>query len=147
MLNNITIMGRLTKDPELRYTQSGTAVTSFTLAVERDYSGKDSEKQVDFIDCLAWRNTAEFVTKYFSKGRMVVAAGRLQTRTWEDKNGSKHKAVEIVAENVYFGDSKKESDGGGYQSQYRAAPPASSAPSSGYDGFTELDGSDDELPF
>lgn len=147
MLNNVTIMGRLTKDPELRYTTSGTAVTSFTLAVERDYSGKESEKQVDFIDCLAWRNTAEFVTKYFSKGRMVVAAGRLQTRTWEDKNGSKHKAVEIVAENVYFGDSKKESDGSGYQSQYRAAPQASAAPSSGYDGFTELDGSDDELPF
>ncbi len=147
MLNNITIMGRLTKDPELRYTQSGTAVTSFTLAVERDYSGKDSEKQVDFIDFLAWRNTAEFLTKYFSKGRMVVVAGRLQTRFWEDKNGTKHKAVEVVAENVYFGDSKKESDGSGYQSQYHTAPHAGAAPSSGYDGFTELDGSDDELPF
>jgi single-strand DNA-binding protein len=147
MLNNITIMGRLTKDPELRYTQSGTAVTSFTLAVERDYSGKDSEKQVDFIDFLAWRNTAEFLTKYFSKGRMVVVAGRLQTRFWEDKNGTKHKAVEVVAENVYFGDSKKESDGSGYQSQYHTAPQAGNAPSSGYDGFTELDGSDDELPF
>lgn len=147
MLNNITIMGRLTKDPELRYTQNGTAVTSFTLAVERDYSGKDSEKQVDFIDCLAWRHTAEFLAKYFSKGRMVVAAGRLQVRFWEDNQGKKRKAVEVVAENVYFGDSKKESDGGGYQSQYNTASQTSNAPSSVYDGFTELDGEDDELPF
>lgn len=147
MLNNITIMGRLTKDPELRYTQNGTAVTSFTLAVERDYSGKDSEKQVDFIDCLAWRHTAEFLAKYFSRGRMVVAAGRLQVRLWEDKNGNKRKAVEVVAENVYFGDSKKESDGSGYQSQYNTTSQASNAPSSVYDGFTELDGEDDELPF
>ncbi len=147
MLNNITLMGRLTKDPELRYTQSNTAVTSFTLAVERDYSGKDSEKQVDFIDFIAWRHTAEFLSKYFSKGRMVVAVGRLQTRMWEDKNGNKRKAVEVVAENVYFGDSKKESDGGGYQSQYNTTSQAGNAPSSVYDGFTEIDGEDDELPF
>ena len=147
MLNNITLMGRLTKDPELRYTQNGTAVTSFTLAVERDYSGKDSEKQVDFIDCLAWRHTAEFLAKYFSKGRMVVASGRLQVRPWEDKNGNKRKAVEVVAENVYFGDSKKESDGSGYQSQYNTTSQAGNAPSSAYDGFTELDGDDDDLPF
>ena len=147
MLNNITIMGRLTKDPELRYTQSGTAVTSFTLAVERDYSGKESEKQVDFIDCLAWRHTAEFLSKYFSKGRMVVAAGRLQVRHWEDKNGGNRKAVEVVAENVYFGDSKKENDGGGYQAQYSSAPQRGTPPSSIPDGFTELDEDDDDLPF
>jgi len=147
MLNNITIMGRLTKDPELRYTQNGTAVTSFSLAVERDYSGKDSEKQVDFIECLAWRHTAEFLAKYFSKGRMVVASGRLQVRPWEDKNGNKRKTVEVVAENVYFGDSKKESDGGGYQSQYNSTSQKGDAPSSGYDGFTEIDGDDDDLPF
>ncbi len=147
MLNNITIMGRLTKDPELRYTQSGTAVTSFTLAVERDYSGKESEKQVDFIDCLAWRHTAEFLSKYFSKGRMVVAAGRLQVRNWEDKNGNNRKSTEVVAENVYFGDSKKENDGGGYQTQYSSTPQRSASPSSIPDGFTELDEDDDDLPF
>lgn len=147
MLNNVTIMGRLTKDPELRFTQNGTAVASFSLAVERDYSGKDSEKQVDFIDCIAWRHTAEFLAKYFSKGRMVVAAGRLQVRFWEDNQGKKRKAVEVVVENVYFGDSKKENDGSGYQSQYNTAPQAGNAPSSVYDGFTELDEVDDDLPF
>jgi len=149
MLNKVVIMGRLTKDPELRYTTTGTPVTSFTLAVERDYSDKDGEKQTDFIDCIAWRHTAEFLSKYFSKGRMVVAAGRLQIRFWEDSEGRKRKIVEVVAENVYFGDSKKDTDSsGGYQSQYSNYGTSTPGSSSGYsdfgDGFEEID---DELPF
>ena len=104
MLNHITIMGRMVRDPEQRRTQSGKAVTSFTLAVDRDFA----KGEADFIDCVAWNNTAEFVSNYFSKGRMAVVSGRLQMRNWEDKNGSKRTSAEVVAENVYFGDSKKE---------------------------------------
>ena len=112
MLNHIVIMGRLTRDVELRRTGSGIAVASFTLAVDRDYSGKDGgEKETDFIDCVAWRQTGEFVSKYFAKGRMAVVSGRLQIRTWTDKDGSNRRTAEIVADNVYFGDSKKESSG------------------------------------
>lgn len=106
MLNTITIMGRLTRDPELKTTPSGAAVTSFTLAVERDFKDKETgEKATDFIDCVAWRGTAEFVARYFSKGRMAVASGRLQLRDYTDKDGNKRRAAEVVAENVYFGDS------------------------------------------
>ena len=109
MLNRITIMGRLTRDPELRRTGSGIAVASFTLAVDRDFSSKDSvEKETDFIDCVAWRQTGEFVSKYFSKGRMAVVSGRLQVRNWEDDKGNKRRTAEVVADNVYFGDSKKD---------------------------------------
>lgn len=109
MLNHIVIMGRLTKDPELRRTGSGTAVTSFTLAVDRDFANKQSgEKETDFIDCVAWRQIGEFVSKYFSKGRMAVVEGRLQIRNWTDDKGNNRRSAEIVAENVYFGDSKKE---------------------------------------
>ena len=105
MLNHIVIMGRLTKDPELRTTQSGVSVTSFTLAVDRDFKNKDSgEKSTDFIDVVAWRQTAEFVCKYFSKGRMAVAEGRLQIRDWKDRDGNNRRSAEIVADNVYFGD-------------------------------------------
>ena len=111
MLNQIVIMGRLTRDPELRRTGSGTAVASFTLAVDRDFGPKD-EKETDFIDCVAWKNTAEFVSKYFSKGRMAVVAGRLQIRKWNDKDGNKRSTAEVVADNVYFGDSKKEEASG-----------------------------------
>ncbi len=111
MLNKIVIMGRLVRDPELRRTQSGTAVASFTLAVDRDYSGRDGgEKETDFIDCVAWRHTGEFVSKYFAKGRMAVVFGRLQIRPWTDKDGNKRTSAEIVAENVYFGDSKPNGD-------------------------------------
>lgn len=111
-LNHIVIMGRMTKDPELRRTGSGTAVTNFCLAVERDYSPKDgAEKETDFIDCVAWRGTGEFVAKYFSKGRMAVASGRLQIRTWTDKDGNNRRSAEVVADSVYFGDSKKSSEG------------------------------------
>lgn len=105
MLNHITIMGRMTRDPELRYTNSGTAVASFTLAVDRDFD----KGKADFLDCTAWRNTAEFVSKYFAKGRMAVVSGRLQIREWTDKDGHKRRNAEVVADNVYFGDSKKES--------------------------------------
>lgn len=105
-LNKIVIMGRLCADPELRRTNSGTPVTTFTLAVDRDFKGQSGEKETDFIDCNAWRNTAEFVSKYFSKGRMAVVEGRLQIRNWKDKDGNNRKNAEVVAENVYFADSK-----------------------------------------
>ena len=113
MLNHITIMGRLTRDPELRRTGSGIAVASFTVAVDRDFGGRDGgEKETDFIDCVAWRQTGEFVSKYFTKGRMIVVSGRLQIRSWTDKDGNKRRTAEVVADNCYFGDSKRESEGG-----------------------------------
>lgn len=113
MLNHIVIMGRLTRDPELRRTGSGVAVASFALAVERDFAAKDGgEKEADFIDCVAWRQTGEFVSKYFAKGRMAVVSGRLQVRSYTDKDGNKRRAAEIVADNVYFGDSKKDAENG-----------------------------------
>ena len=112
MLNHITIMGRLTRDPELRYTQSQTPVASFTLAVDRDFASRDGgERQTDFIDCVAWRQTGEFVSKYFSKGSMAVVSGRLQIREWTDRDGNKRRTAEVVAENVYFGESKRREDG------------------------------------
>lgn len=112
MLNHITIMGRLARDPELRRTGSGTAVTSFTLAVDRDFAPKDGgQRETDWIDCVAWRNTGEFVSKYFTKGRMVVVSGRLQIRDWTDKDGNKRRKAEVVAESVYFGDSKRDDVG------------------------------------
>ena len=107
MLNKIILMGRLTRDPELRRTQSGTAVASFSLAVDRDYKDQSGEKETDFIDIVAWRNTAEFVSKYFTKGRMAVVEGRLQIRDWTDKEGGRRRSAEVVAENIYFGDSKR----------------------------------------
>ena len=109
MLNSVTLMGRLTRDPELKHTQSGTAVVSFTLAVDRDFKSADGTKETDFIDCVAWRNTAEFISKYFSKGSMAVVRGRLQLRDWTDKEGGKHRSAEVVVDNIYFGDSKKTS--------------------------------------
>ena len=135
MLNKIFLMGRLTKDPELRRTQSGTAVTSFSLAVDRDFKGQNGEKETDFIDVVAWRNTAEFVSKYFSKGRMAVVEGRLQMRDWTDKDGNKRKSAEIIAESVYFGGSKKDES----QSAGNSAPAQVS-------GFAEIK-EDGELPF
>ena len=107
MLNKIILMGRLTRDPELRRTGSGTAVTSFALAVDRDFKSQSGEKETDFIEVVAWRNTAEFVSKYFSKGRMAVVEGRLQIRDWTDKDGGKRRSAEVVADSVYFGDSKR----------------------------------------
>lgn len=137
MLNTIVIMGRLTRDPELRYTQNQTPVASFTLAVDRDFSGRDgAEKQTDFIDCVAWRSSAEFISKYFSKGRLAVVAGRLQLRDWTDKDGNKRRSAEVVSDHIYFGDSKKDS---GTQS---AEPTAY-----GSQQFTELEDEDEDLPF
>ena len=150
MLNHIIVMGRLTRDPELRRTGSGVAVTSFTLAVDRDFGNRESgEKETDFIDCVAWRQTGEFVSKYFAKGRMAVVSGRLQIRPWTDKEGNKRRTAEIVADNVYFGDSKREGDSAGYS----AAPAApafggytapASAPAS---DFAMLSDDDAQLPF
>lgn len=149
MLNHITIMGRLTRDPELRRTGSGTAVASFTLAVDRDFSPKEGEKETDFIDCVAWRHTGEFVSKYFSKGRMAVVSGRLQIRSWTDKEGNKRRTAEVIAESVYFGDSKREetntNSGGGYDPQYQPPEyPGYPAPAS---DFAMLEDDDAQLPF
>ena len=120
MLNHIVVMGRLTRDPELRTTQSGVNVASFTVAVDRDFGGRDgAERQTDFFDCAAWRQTGEFVSKYFQKGRMIVVSGRMQSRKYQDREGNNRTAWEIQADNVYFGDSKRDSDNAGYsQSSY-----------------------------
>lgn len=155
MLNHIVLMGRLTRDPELRHTGSGTAVASFTLAVDRDFQSRDSqERAVDFIDIVAWRNTAEFVSRYFTKGRMAVVSGRLQIRNWTDKEGAKRRSAEVVADNIYFGDSKRDNAStGGYaefgvpsQSGVQSAAPAPSDFSPAND-FSMLDSSDSDLPF
>jgi single-strand DNA-binding protein len=121
MLNKIFIMGRLTRNPELRRTQNGTAVAGFALAVDRDYKNADGTKETDFIEVVAWRSSAEFVSKYFTKGRMAIVEGRLQIRDWTDKDGNKRRNAEVVADNVYFGDSKKEGDSsGGYKAAGKA---------------------------
>ena len=149
MLNKIVLMGRLTRDPELRRTDSGIAVASFSLACDRDYSGKDgAEKQTDFVDIVAWRHTAEFVGKYFAKGRMAVVSGRLQIRPWTDKEGNKRRSAEIVAESVYFGDSKRD----GQQSGQQKSPQAGYQDASGYDSayvsdFAQIEDDDSDLPF
>ena len=164
MLNHITIMGRLTRDPELRRTGSGIAVASFSLAVDRDFSPRDGgERETDFIDCVAWRQTGEFVSKYFTKGRMAVVSGRLQIRSWTDKDGNKRRTAEVVADNVYFGDSKRDDQGGssysgnsyGNYGNYGSAPAAPAAPAyGGYSAptapasdFAMLDDDDAQLPF
>ena len=165
MLNHIVIMGRLTRDPELRRTGTGVAVASFTVAVDRDFGGREGgERETDFIDCVAWRNTGEFVSKYFTKGSMIVVSGRLQIRGWTDKEGNKRRTAEVVADNVYFGESKRSSDGGSYSNGNSyggnsyggntysapaapsygnyAAPAANSA-----SDFAMLDDDDAQLPF
>jgi len=159
MLNRIILMGRLTRDPELRHTGSGTAVASFSLAVERDFRDKTSgQKQTDFIDIVAWRQTGEFVSKYFQKGRMAVVEGRLQMRDWQDRDGNKRRSAEVVADNVYFADSRRDSgdQDGGYSSAasgYTPAPSSYAPPanqsfgSSPVSDFAELSDDDGELPF
>lgn len=146
MLNHITIMGRLTRDPELRRTGSGIAVASFAVAVDRDFADKQTgEKETDFIECVAWRQTGEFVSKYFTKGRMIVVDGRLQIRGWTDKDGNKRRTAEIVADNVYFGDSKKETSGGeSYGGNYGQV--SGGYPATGSD-FALIEYEDKELPF
>ena len=161
MLNHIVIMGRLTRDPELRSTQSGVSVTSFTVAVDRDFGGRDGgERQTDFIDCVAWRQTGEFVSKYFHKGSMIVVSGRLQSRKWQDRDGNNRTNWEVIADNVYFGESRRDSESngsygsydsnrGGYDSNRGSgsydSSPRSSAPAPS--AFSELDDGDGELPF
>lgn len=141
MLNKIILMGRLTRDPELRRTQSGTAVTSFSIACDRDFKSQDGERETDFIDVVAWRNTAEFVSRYLAKGRMAIVEGRLQIRDWTDREGNKRRSAEVIAEHIYFGDSKRE---GGFNT----------CPDNGYAGsttrendFAEIGEEDGELPF
>jgi len=134
MLNRIVLMGRLTRDPELRKTQSSLSVTSFTLAVDRDFKDPSGERETDFIDIVAWRATAEFVSKYFSKGRMAVVEGRLQIRDWTDREGGKRRTAEVVADNVYFGDSKKVSD-------------SDTGKGNTEPGFQEITDESGELPF
>ena len=159
MLNHIVLMGRLTRDPELRRTGSGIAVASFSLAVDRDFGSKDGgEKETDFIDIVAWRSTAEFVSKYFTKGRMAVVSGRLQMRKWTDKEGGKRVSAEVVADNIYFGDSKRDGavapqggyapqqQSGGYAQNYAPTPTQFSGASPVSD-FSILEGDDSELPF
>lgn len=164
MLNHIVLMGRLTRDPELRRTGTGIAVASFSIAVDRDFGSKETgEKETDFIDIVAWRNTAEFVSKYFTKGRMAVVSGRLQIRNWNDKDGNKRRSAEVVADNVYFGDSKRDSESGGSYvsgssyggsnyaagSSYSApAAPSYAAPASApASDFAMLEDDDAQLPF
>ena len=164
MLNHIVLMGRLTRDPELRYTQSQTPVASFSLAVDRDF-GRGEEKQTDFIDCVAWRQTGEFVSKYFQKGSMAVVSGRLQIRDWTDRDGNKRRSAEVVVDNVYFGESKRREgesrDNYGPRDSYRSRDNYSSRDSYGQrdsrqdsaprqaapSAFSELDDGDGELPF
>ena len=167
MLNHIVIMGRLTRDPELRRTGSGVAVASFSLAVDRDFAPKDGgERETDFIDCVAWRHTGEFVSKYFTKGRMAVVSGRLQIRSWTDKDGNKRRSAEVVADNVYFGDSKRDNDGGNSSysgnayggNSYGGNAYSAPAPAPSYGGYTApasapasdfamLEDDDAQLPF
>ena len=168
MLNHIAIMGRLTRDPELRRTGNGIAVASFSVAVERDFGkNENGEKETDFIDCVAWRQTGEFVSKYFTKGSMIVVSGRLQIRSWTDKEGNKRRSAEVVADNVYFGESKRSSEGNSnyssygnnnnYGGSYNSNPAPASAPSygGGYSApasapasdFAMLEDDDAQLPF
>ena len=153
MLNHITIMGRLTRDPELRYTQSQTPVASFTLAVDRDFGNRDGgEKQTDFIVCVAWRQTAEFVSKYFTKGSMAVVSGRLQIRDWTDRDGGKRRSAEVVVDNMYFGESRRrDGDSGDSRSSsyssYGNSGSAGKSSAPAASAFAELDDGDGELPF
>ena len=168
MLNHIVIMGRLTRDPELRRTGSGLPVASFTVAVDRDFGkNENGEKETDFIDCVAWRNTAEFVSKYATKGRMVAVSGRLQIRGWTDKDGNKRRTAEVVADNVYFGDSRKDAEGGnayggnsygGNRGGYNGGNSYGQQPTGGFGGYAQsasapasdfamLEDDDAQLPF
>ena len=160
MLNKIFLQGRLVADPEMRHTPSGVAVATLRLAVDRDFKDRETgEKKADFVNVVAWRATAEFVSRYFTKGRMAIVEGRLQMRDWTDKDGNKRTTAEVVADNVYFGDSKRDGEGGGYSAGYSqggyaaggysapAAPSGYGAPPADGDQFAELSDDDGELPF
>ena len=140
MLNKVFVMGRLARDPELRRTQNGTAVASFTLAVDRDYKGASGERETDWIDCVAWRQSGEFVSRYFTKGRMAVVEGRLQIRDWTDNNGNKRRSTEVMVENIYFADSKNAKPG---EAATERTPNPAPPPKQEY---TDMD-DQEELPF
>ena len=148
MLNHITLMGRLVRDPELRRTGSGVAVASFRIAVDRDFQSKDGgERKADFIDCVAWRQTGEFISKYFTKGRMIVVDGRLEMRDWTDRDGNKRTTAEVIVDNAYFADSRREGDSSGYSApapSYGGYSAPATAPAS---DFAMLDDNDAQLPF
>lgn len=149
MLNKIIVMGRLTRDPEIRYTQSEIPVASFTLACDQDYAPQGGERKTDFIYCVAWRGTATFVSKYFHKGQMAAVAGRLQIRDWTDKEGNKRRSAEIVADSVYFAESKRDREENDYADAERQGryEPAGGGVDAGPGAFSELGGADGELPF
>ena len=153
MLNHIVIMGRLTRDPELRRTGSGTPVCSFSIACDRDFKSQSGEKETDFFDVVAWRATGEFVSKYFTKGRMVVVEGRLQIREWQDKEGNKRRSAEVLADSVYFGDSKPQSgqsQQAAQSAEFSQLPDSTPVPFKGSDMpqmEIDADGLDDTLPF
>ena len=152
MLNHITLMGRLVADPELRRTGSGVAVTTFRIAVDRDFAPKDGgERKADFITCVAWRQTGEFISKYFTKGRMIVVDGRLEMRDWTDRDGNKRTTAEVIVDNAYFGDSRRDNDGSNYSGNTYSAPAPSyggySAPAAPASDFAMLDDDDAQLPF
>lgn len=162
MLNKIFLQGRLVADPELRHTQSGIAVASFRLAVDRDFKDRDTgERKADFINIVAWRQTAEFVSRFLTKGRLAIVEGKLQTRDYTDRDGNRRYATEVVADNVYFGDSRRDSEGSGYSAPsagrggYSVPPAGGSAPVTGggysaaptVDQFADLTDDDGELPF
>ena len=143
MLNHIVIMGRLVRDPEYKTTGTGLSVTNFSVAVDRDFPGQSGEKETDFIDCVAWRKTAEFITKYFRKGSMIALSGRLQIRSWTDKDSNKRRTAEVLVDNAYFGSTNSVDAEPHYDSPYPSSPlPAASA-----SGFAPLDGPDEQLPF
>lgn len=159
MLNKAILMGRLTRDPELRYTPNGNIpVVTFTLAVERNYTGNSRERQTDFIDIVAWRRQAEFVSQWFTKGMMAIVVGSIQSRRWQDKNGNNRTSIEVIADEIQFGETKKSRDSqgyqGGYQDSYSPAPqqpasrpvPSFDMPESGSD-FSEISDDDGEIPF
>lgn len=152
MLNNVTLMGRLTADPELRHTTSGIAVTRFTLAVDRNFAKSGAERQTDFIDIVSWRSTAEFVSRYFHKGQLVAVQGSIQTGSYQDKDGNKRRTFEIVTDSVYFAESKKDSYSGAdrqpsNQNSYSSNPEPAPAYTNGDTGDFEEVPMDDDLPF
>ena len=152
MLNKAILMGRLTRDPELRYTQSNIPVVTFSIAVDRNYSNNGGDRQTDFIDIVAWRRTAEFVSQWFTKGQMIVVVGSIQSRRWQDKNGNNRTSIEVVADEVQFGESKRSRESG-YQNPNPYAAPQQSAPAPSFDmpagnsDFAEISDDDGEVPF
>lgn len=162
MLNRIILHGRLTRDPEIRYTQSQVPVASFTIAVDRDYTDQAGERGVDFVDCVSWKQGAEFVSKYFRKGQLILVEGRLQSRKWTDKDNNKRTSWEVVTSNTYFGEPKRDDSRNDYYGNYQQTPSSSgnpySPPPSSYSSnppqqqyqqqtFTDLQDDDGELPF